>query len=41
MMIQIFGDIAGQTIGILSCLILYYMFKYSDQFSDGNVGSDK
>lgn len=33
-------DLSGGIIGIMSCLLIYYMFKYSDQFSDGNVGGD-
>ena len=30
--------ILGQTIGIGSLVLIYFMGKYSDHFSDGNVG---
>lgn len=31
---------AGAMIGILSILALYFLYKYADEFSDGNIEKD-
>jgi hypothetical protein len=33
-------DIIGQFIGVGSCLAIYFLYRYSDSLSDGNIGAE-